>query len=60
MLLEQIKNFREMATLKVVKAFEQLGFKSQATLDDYFIFPDGETRDVVLLTMCLRSKTDEF
>lgn len=45
---------------KVVKAFEQLGFKSQAILDDYFIFPDGETRDVVLLTMCLRSKTDEF
>jgi L-amino acid N-acyltransferase YncA len=45
---------------KVVKAFEMLGFKSQATLDDYFLFPDGETRDVVLMTMCLRSKTDEF
>ena len=45
---------------KVVKAFETLGFKSQATLDDYFIFPDGETRDVVLMTICLRSKTDEF
>lgn len=45
---------------KVVKAFEMLGFKSQATLDDYFLFPDGETRDVVLLTICLRSKTDEF
>ena len=45
---------------KVVKAFESLGFKSRATLDDYFIFPDGETRDVVLMTMCLRSKTDEF
>jgi L-amino acid N-acyltransferase YncA len=45
---------------KVVKAFELLGFKSQAMLDDYFIFPDGETRDVVLMTFCLRSKTDEF
>jgi L-amino acid N-acyltransferase YncA len=45
---------------KVVKAFEMLGFKSQATLDDYFLFPDGETRDVVLMTMHLRSKTDEF
>lgn len=45
---------------KVVKAFESLGFKSQAMLDDYFIFPDGETRDVVLMTFCLRSKTDEF
>jgi L-amino acid N-acyltransferase YncA len=45
---------------KVVKAFEQLGFKSQATLDDYFIFPDGETRDVVLMTLCLRPKSDDF
>lgn len=45
---------------KVVKAFESLGFKSQATLDDYFIFPDGDTRDVVLMTLCLHSKTDEF
>lgn len=45
---------------KVVKAFELLGFKSQATLDDYFLFPDGETCDVVLMTMCLRPKTDEF
>src|SRR5512138_3655445 len=45
---------------KIVKAFEALGFKPQATLDDYFIFPDGETCDIVLMTMCLRSKTDEF
>jgi len=45
---------------KVVRAFEQLGFKSKATLDDFFIFPDGDTRDVVLMTMCLRSKSDEF
>ena len=45
---------------KVVKAFETLGFKSRATLDDYFLFPDGETCDVVLMTMCLRSKMDEF
>lgn len=45
---------------KVIKAFELLGFQSQATLDDYFIFPDGETSDVVLMTFCLRSKMDEF
>jgi len=45
---------------KVVKAFETLGFRSQATLDDYFLFPDGESRDVVLMTMSLRVKTDEF
>jgi len=45
---------------KVVKAFEMLGFKSQTTLDDYFLFPDGDSRDVVLMTMPLRAKTDEF
>ncbi|MFZ5884756.1 MAG: GNAT family N-acetyltransferase [Chloroflexota bacterium] len=45
---------------KVVKAFEALGFKSQALLDDYFLFPDGETRDVVFMTMPLRAKTDDF
>ncbi|MBE0684298.1 MAG: GNAT family N-acetyltransferase [Anaerolineales bacterium] len=45
---------------KVVKAFESLGFKSQAVLDDYFLFPDGDTRDVVLMTLSLRAKMDEF
>ncbi len=45
---------------KVVKAFETLGFKNQATLDDYFLFPDGESRDVVLMTITLRAKVDEF
>jgi acetyltransferase len=45
---------------KVVKAFEALGFKSQAVLDDYFLFPDGDTRDVVIMTMSLRAKVDEF
>jgi len=45
---------------KVVKAFEMLGFKAQATLDDYFLFPDGDSCDVVLMTMSLRVKTDEF
>jgi L-amino acid N-acyltransferase YncA len=45
---------------KVVKAFELLGFKSQTTLDDYFLFPDGDSRDVVFMTLSLRAKTDEF
>ncbi len=45
---------------KFVKAFEQVGFKSMCTLDDYFMFPDGDSCDVVLMTMPLRSKTDEF
>ncbi len=45
---------------KFVKAFEQLGFKLMCTLDDYFAFPDGDSCDVVLMTMALRSRTDEF
>jgi L-amino acid N-acyltransferase YncA len=45
---------------KVVRAFESLGFRSMATLDDYFLFPDGETRDVVFMLMALRAKTDDF
>ena len=45
---------------KVVRAFEQLGFKPQATLEDFFMFPDGDCGDTVLMTMLLRPKTDEF
>lgn len=45
---------------KVVKAFEALGFKANAVLDDYFLFPDGDSRDVVIMTMPLRRKVDEF
>jgi len=44
----------------VVKAFETLGFRQKAILDDHFMFPDGESRDVVLLTLSLCPKTDEF
>lgn len=43
-----------------VKAFEGLGFKPQATLDNAFMFPDGEAHDLVLLSMPLQVKTDEF
>jgi L-amino acid N-acyltransferase YncA len=45
---------------KVVKAFEQLGFHSDCVLDDYFMFPDGDCSDVVIMTMSLRPKVDEF
>jgi acetyltransferase len=43
-----------------VKAFETLGFKPQATLQDGFMFPDGEAHDLVVLTMPLQQKMDEF
>jgi L-amino acid N-acyltransferase YncA len=45
---------------KVVRAFEQIGFASRCTLEDYFMYPDGDTSDVVFLTMNLKPKTDEF
>ena len=45
---------------KVVRAFEQVGFSSRCTLEDYFMYPDGDTSDVVLITMNLRPKSDEF
>jgi L-amino acid N-acyltransferase YncA len=45
---------------KVVRAFEQIGFVSQCTLEDYFMFPDGDCADVVFMTMCLKPRVDEF
>ena len=45
---------------KVVRAFEQLGFKTQCLLEDYFMFPDGETRDVAFLTLYLKPQGEEF
>ncbi len=45
---------------KTIKAFESLGFKIQATLDGYFMFPDDDLRDMVLLTMPLRMETEDF
>ncbi len=45
---------------KVVRAFEQVGFVSQCTLEDYFMFPDGDCADVVFMTLCLKPRTDEF
>lgn len=45
---------------KVVRAFEQIGFVSQCTLEDYFMFPDGDCTDVVFMTMHLKPHADEF
>jgi len=46
--------------VKLIKAFETMGFKQQCALDDYFMFPDGETIDVKLMVMPLKVKVDEF
>jgi acetyltransferase len=45
---------------KVVRAFEQMGFVSRVTLEDYFMFPDGECTDVVFMTMRLKPREEEF
>ncbi|NJC97065.1 MAG: hypothetical protein C3F07_09335 [Anaerolineales bacterium] len=45
---------------KVVRAFEQIGFVSQCTLEDFFMFPDGDCTDVVFMTLCLKPRADEF
>lgn len=45
---------------KVVRAFEQMGFKPRCTLEDYFMFPDGDCSDVVLMTMELKPHAEEF
>ena len=46
--------------IKVIKAFQKLGFQLCCTFEDYFMLPDGETTDVVRLTMNLRPESDEF
>jgi RimJ/RimL family protein N-acetyltransferase len=43
-----------------VKAFETLGFKPATTLENGFLFPDGEAHDLVMLIMPLQVKTEEF
>lgn len=45
---------------RIIRAFEQIGFVSRCTLDDYFMFPDGDCMDVVFMTMYLNPRTDEF
>jgi L-amino acid N-acyltransferase YncA len=45
---------------KVVKAFQKIGFELYSTLDDYFMLPDGDTRDVAVLMLHLKREVDEF
>lgn len=44
----------------VIKAFEELGFRRQCTLSDYFMLPDGSTRDVALMVLSLVQHRGEF
>jgi L-amino acid N-acyltransferase YncA len=44
----------------VIRAFQNLGFVRKCILNDYFILPDGELRDVAHLILRLRESTEDF
>jgi L-amino acid N-acyltransferase YncA len=46
--------------IKVIHAFQSLGFELRATFPDYFMMPDGETHDVAVLILTLGKKKEEF
>jgi L-amino acid N-acyltransferase YncA len=43
-----------------IKAFQSLGFEAKCTIEDYFMPPDGELWNVVLMVLRLRSPNEEF
>jgi RimJ/RimL family protein N-acetyltransferase len=46
--------------VEVIKAMQQAGFKHVCTFEDYYMLPDGETRDVLHLILQLRAAEHEF
>lgn len=45
---------------RVIKAFKKLGFEQQGLLEDYFMLPEKEMRDVAILIKRLMAPQDEF
>jgi L-amino acid N-acyltransferase YncA len=45
---------------QVIKAFQELGFEHRATLSDFYMLPDGGTRDVAILILPLVRHVGEF
>ncbi len=43
-----------------IKAFQKLGFELCCMLEDYFMLPEGDTRDLAVLLLHLKPKVDEF
>jgi RimJ/RimL family protein N-acetyltransferase len=43
-----------------IKAMEKVGFETCCILEDYYMLPDGELRDVVIMLMRLRTPEGEF
>jgi L-amino acid N-acyltransferase YncA len=44
----------------VIKAFQQMGFQIKCTLDNFFMMPDGDVRDTVLVVFKLMPERNEF
>jgi RimJ/RimL family protein N-acetyltransferase len=44
----------------VIRAFKNLGFELRSILEDYFILPDGEMRDIAHLVLHLHDPAGEF
>ena len=44
----------------MIKAFHNLGFETKCILEDFFILPDGDVRDVYYLILRLHSTEHEF
>jgi len=43
-----------------IKAMEKVGFEIKCILEDYYMLPDGELRDAVIMLMRLRTPEGEF
>jgi RimJ/RimL family protein N-acetyltransferase len=54
--------YAEVLTLQqsVIKGFEDLGFRHEFTLSDYFITDSGETMDMAILILRLVDRSGEF
>jgi acetyltransferase len=46
--------------VEVIKAMQKAGFVTVGNFEDYFMLPDGELRDVVILHQRLRKAEEEF
>jgi acetyltransferase len=46
--------------VKVIKAFQSLGFQPNCTFEDTFMFPDGSTTDTMVMYLRLLQREEEF
>ncbi len=46
--------------VKVIQAFQHVGFQPQCTFEDAFMLPDGSTTNKVVLLMRLMAREEEF